>query len=587
MIDSFVRRWLLMENWIGVKARRFWLFVASFAVAFSRFVIVKLDLEHLYPMTDEAKMEKRLRKKQEEEPYVSGVTPLYRLLAPPALIGFLASVAIFAGASFQNSPFTLKIPGSWYFGIPAPSPIQGVIAPPGQGLFIGVVMVYGGMLVLLRAWYDIVKIVSRHPGVPVSRLVPIFVAWMLPMLIVAPLFSRDMYSYAAQGEMMSHHISPYRYGTATLGQGPFTTSVDKMWQYVPSPYGPVFLTFDAWIVEATGHNMLASVEGLRFLALLGVALFAFAIPMIAKTFGRDGAVSFSLAVLNPLIILHLIGGGHNDALMLGLLAVGYALARKGHPVFGIIVCGLAAAVKVPAIIGSLYIGWEYLGPNKSVKQRILPVFVALAATTVVIAVSAAVVGLGWGWVSGLSNPDTVRSWLDPATGLAIYGAKLVSNLGFGNHVSIFLTIARGGGLALAGVLCYRLLLKSDEVGSLWAMGWSMLLVVVLSPVVQPWYASWGFVFLAPVAVGAKRKMIVVLSAISCYVGLPGGRVLLHELAMANPWLVAATSFVLVVIFVLILVPRFAVSYRQRGQSMGFDSGTPDSDLEDTRERAVF
>jgi hypothetical protein len=582
-----------MEKWIGTNTKRFWLFCISLLVAVSRFAITKLGLEHLAPMTDETRLGKRLRNREEEEPYLPGVTPLYRLLMPPAIIGFLASVAIFAGASFQNSPFTLKIPGSWYFGIPAPSPIQGTMAPPGQGLFIGVVMVYGGMLILIRAWYDIVKIVSRHPGVPVSRLVPIFVAWMLPMLVVAPLFSRDMYSYAAQGEMMSHHISPYRYGTATLGQGPFTTSVDKLWQYVPSPYGPVFLTVDAWIVEATGHNMLASVEGLRLLALLGVTLFGFAIPIIAKTFGRDGAVSFSLAVLNPLIILHLIGGGHNDALMLGLLAVGYALARKGHPIWGVFVCGVAGAVKVPAIIGSLYIGWEYLGPKKSVKERILPVFGALALTTVVIAASAAVVGLGWGWIGGLSNPDTVRSWLDPATGIAIYGAKFIALLGLGNHVSIFLTIARGGGLALAAVLCYRLLLKSEEVGSLWAMGWSMLLVVVLSPVVQPWYASWGFVFLAPVAVGATRKMIVILSAISCYVGLPGGRVLLHEITIANPWLVATTSFALVVIFVLILLPRFAVSYKPRAEIGGrfdmesLEEDNSDTDLGTAREKAIF
>lgn len=560
MIDSLSQIWLNTEKKIGSTLKRWWVLIVSAAISFSRYLVSKLGLEHLYP-SDEARLKKKLLKKQSEEPYVRGVTPLARLLIPPAVLGFVSSVAIFAGASFQNSPFTLKIPGSWYFGIPAPSPIQGSIAPPGQGLFVGVVMVYGGMLLLIRAWYDVVKIVSKHPGVPFSRLIPIFIAWMLPMLIVAPLFSRDMYSYAAQGEMMSHHISPYRYGTATLGQGPFTTSVDAMWQYVPSPYGPAFLSLDAWIVEATGHNMLASVEGLRLLALLGVAMFGFAIPIIAKSFGRDGAVSFALAVLNPLIILHLIGGGHNDALMLGLLAVGYALARKGHPIWGVLVCGVAAAVKVPAIIGPLYIGWEYLGPKRSVKDRILPVFFSLGLATTVIATLSALVGLGWGWINGLSNPDAVRSWLDPATGLAIYGAKFIAALGLGNHVNILLTLARGGGLLLAAVLCYRLLLLSDEVGVLWAMGWSMLLVVVLSPVVQPWYASWGFVFLAPVAVGATRKMIIILSGISCYVGLPGGRVLLNELGMASPLLIAVASFVLAAIFILVVMPRFALSYR--------------------------
>ncbi len=552
-----------MENKLSILMKRIWAFVLSAALFVSRFATAKLGMAHLYPLTVEARSEKKLRKLQREEPYIKGLTPIAKLLIPPAAMGFFASAAIFFGASFQNSPFTLKIPGSWYFGIPAPSPVQGAIAPPGQGLFVGVVLVYGGILLMIRAWYDIVKIVSRHPGVPISRLVPVFVAWIIPMLIVAPLFSRDMYSYAAQGEMMSHHISPYRYGTATLGQGPFTQSVDKLWQYVPSPYGPAFLSLDAWIVEATSHNMLATVEGLRMLEVLGVTLFAFAIPVIARTFGRDGAVSFALAALNPLVILHLIGGGHNDALMLGFLAVGYALARKGHPIWGILVCGLAAAVKVPAIIGPLYIGWEYLGPRRSVRDRILPVLGAMGLATAVVAISAALAGLGWGWIGGLSNPDTVRSWLDPATGLAIYGAKFINDLGLGNHVHILLTIARGGGLLLAGILCYRLLLRSDDVGSLWAMGWSMLLVVILSPVVQPWYAAWGFVFLAPVAVGATRKMIVILSGISCYVGLPGGRVLLNELSMANPILIALASLTLAAILVFVLMPRFALSYKPK------------------------
>lgn len=243
MIARLLRIWLSMENKLSILMKRIWAFVLSAALFVSRFATAKLGMAHLYPLTVEARSEKKLRKLQREEPYIKGLTPIAKLLIPPAAMGFFASAAIFFGASFQNSPFTLKIPGSWYFGIPAPSPVQGAIAPPGQGLFVGVVLVYGGILLMIRAWYDIVKIVSRHPGVPISRLVPVFVAWIIPMLIVAPLFSRDMYSYAAQGEMMSHHISPYRYGTATLGQGPFTQSVDKLWQLLRG-YGRDCLTLN-------------------------------------------------------------------------------------------------------------------------------------------------------------------------------------------------------------------------------------------------------------------------------------------------------------------------------------------------------
>ena len=55
---------------------------------------------------------------------------------------------------------------------------------------------------------------------PIRPLAYMLALWILPLLVVAPLFSRDVFSYAAQGEMMSHHINPYHYGPGTLGLGP-------------------------------------------------------------------------------------------------------------------------------------------------------------------------------------------------------------------------------------------------------------------------------------------------------------------------------------------------------------------------------
>ena len=124
-------------------------------------------------------------------------------------MGFVATTAIFLGATQPNSPFTSKLPDSWYFGIPSRRRSCRATHPaPGQWLFLGVVAVYGGMVLLIRAWYDIVQLTSGRPGIPVSRLAPVFVAWVLPLLVVAPLFSQDVYSYAAQGEMMTPRDQP-------------------------------------------------------------------------------------------------------------------------------------------------------------------------------------------------------------------------------------------------------------------------------------------------------------------------------------------------------------------------------------------
>lgn len=504
----------------------------------------------------ESEFDRWRQREQPVEPYVPGVTKLGWSLARPALLGFVATTAIFLGATQPNSPFTSKLAGSWYFGIPAPTLVQGYNPAPGQWLFFGVVAVYGGMVLLLRAWYDIVKLTSHRPGIPVARLVPVFVAWVLPLLVVAPLFSRDVYAYAAQGEMMTHGINPYLYGTNVLGATPFSHLVDPLWGNVSSPYGPLFLVVDGWIVAFAHHNLLLSVVELRLLALGGVVLFAVAVPSIARSFKRDPAAAFVLAALNPLVLLHLVGGAHNDALMLGLLVAGYALARRGRPVAGIVVCALGAAVKVPALIGAVYIGWEWLGPGRSIRERARPVATALLIALGTMVCISEAAGLGWGWISGLTNPDTVRSWLDPATGVALVLGHIVSAVGFGTHIHGILTVVRGSAACLAGLIGLWLLVDSERIGPLQALGWSLLAVVVLGPVVQLWYLSWGFVFLAPVAVGLTRKVLIAVSGIACFLGLTGGHVFVTEIESANSVLVAFACAALVALGAFFLRPKY-------------------------------
>lgn len=511
------------------------------------------------------------RPKAPVEYYMPGGTRLGAALWRPAILGLVASLAILAGASQQNSPFTVKSPGAWWFGIPGADQTPH-IGGPGQWLFVGVCAVYGGMILMLRAWYDIIRLASRMKGIPVAKFVPVFIAWMIPLLLVAPLFSQDPYSYAAQGELMSHHISPYLYGPGLLSTGnSFGALTAPMWRYVTSPYGPVFLVLDGWIVQAMHHNALASIEALRFLALAGVVMFAAAIPAVARSFHRDAATAFALAVLNPLILLNLIAGEHNDALMLGFLVVGYAVFRRGHPIFGVLLCSVAAAVKIPGFIGVIYIGWEWKGSMLPARERIRPLFGAIALGAVAMTAASEFAGVGWRWIAGLSNPDTVRSWLDPATAVGLLFGQVANLFGLNSLGHPLLTFARAGALSLSVVIAVVLLVWSDRIGPLSAIGWSCIAVVVLGPVVQPWYLAWGVVFLAPIAEGKVRRFLFVISAISCFLGLPGGSVLIHELQSANPILIAACSLLLVALAIAMAGPRARALIRPRARPRSRDN----------------
>jgi hypothetical protein len=474
----------------------------------------------------------------------------------------------------------LKQAGAWFFGVPAASGTHST-----HGLFLGLVAVYGGLLLLMRAWYSLIRTTSQLPGVPVRKLVWVLVLWTLPLLLAPPLFSGDLYSYVAQGEMMSHHISPYHYGPGVLGGAPSVLLVNHLWLNTPAPYGPLFMQIDGFITSISLHHELIDLVLLRLLAVVGVGLMALSIPSLARSMGRDAAYVFTLAILNPVTILHLIGGAHNDALMLGLLLAGLAVAKRGRPMAGIVLCSLAAAVKVPAALGILYIAWEWTGTGLPIRARVRPVVTAGLIAAAVMGTLSVVTGLGWSWVLNLATPGTVRSWVAPATGAGIFLTDFAHLLHIGIPIHTMLSVTRVLGLGTAAVVGVWLLLHSDRVGTLRAMGITMLLVVALGPVVQPWYLSWGLILLAPVATGKTRSLIIGLSVSSAFIGLPGARQLVGELLHANPLSVAIALLGCLAILTVPLTPfdreRLLPRWRRRGDGPKSQPGEPSLDYAGT------
>ncbi len=475
----------------------------------------------------------------------AGVPAPRGLVLRPALLGFAAMVCIAIGASMPSSPFKLELPGVWFFG--EPSTTQG----SQWGVYFTLAAVYGGLLLLMRVWWGMTRLYARCPGVSTRQLMWVFALWATPMMVIAPLFSRDVYSYAAQGEMVSHHMNPYLYGPFELGNNSYTAPVDSLWGNAPAPYGPLFLQIDGFFTRITFHNELATVVLLRLLSLAGVLLIAWCVPRLARLYHRDGAELFTLMVLNPVTVLHLIGGAHNDALMLGLLVAGLTAAKEKRPLVGILLCALATAIKAPAAIGILYIGWSWLGPEAPVRDRIRPVVTAGLIGAGVLEFFSYVSGLGWGWVSTLGTPGTVRSWTAPTTGLAmlVTGIAHFAHLGLG--LGGVLTITRFLGLLTAAVAAVWLLFNSDRIGTLKALGITLLVFVILGPVVQPWYLSWGLILLAPVALGRLRSLIVGLSMVTAFIELPGGSQLAQTMIHGDPLLIVLT---LLWILVVLTVP---------------------------------
>jgi hypothetical protein len=75
---------------------------------------------------------------------------------------------------------------------------------------------------------------------------------------------------------------------------------------------------------------------------------------------------------------------------------------------------------------------------------------------------------------------------------------------------------------VAAVISVGLVFRS-RVGRIQALGWSLLVFVVLGPVIWPWYDTWGFVFLAVVAEAWTLRLLLSLSAVACFADVPSLR----------------------------------------------------------------
>jgi hypothetical protein len=436
--------------------------------------------------------------------------------------GLGGSCCVLVGVLRPGSPFVAQGASSWFWTSPAIPAGH----PESSGQFLGIMLVYLGLALLLGAWFETIRAVRTDSRIRLRQLLPLLVAWAAPILLAPPLFSRDVYSYAAQGQMVSRGLNPYLHGPSVLGHGAFLTLVDPMWRRAIAPYGPAWERLSGLVVQLSGHRVLWAVAGFRAVAVIALALLAWGVPALARAVGRDGTLAFTVAVLNPLVLLVLLGGAHNDALMLGLLVLGCTLAARRHPLAGLACCALAAEIKAPALIAALFIGWAWWGEGQGLRQRLAKTLLAVCLTVAVMAAIGAIAGLGWRWAGALFTAGTVVSWLDPVTAVGLALAHLAHAVGYHGGPAAFVRGSRAIGLGIAGAISIRLLIRSRDLGPVRALGWSIFAFVLLGPVLWPWYYAWAFVFLAVIAEGWTLRLVAALSAVACYADMPSPRLLI-------------------------------------------------------------
>ncbi|GAA2107985.1 hypothetical protein GCM10009759_47580 [Kitasatospora saccharophila] len=469
-------------------------------------------------------------------------------------LGLLGSLALAAGGLTSGA-------------LPAASTGPALRASGGAGT----VLVFAGLTVLTAAWLLLGTPGRRSTGraaegqpPPTTRWLTTTLAWWAaPLLLLPPLFSRDVYSYLAQGAMRAAGLDVYADGPAALG-GQTAQQVPPVWQHTPAPYGPGFLLLARAAAPLADHPYAGTLL-LRLSAVLAVAALTALLPALARRLGTDPAAALRLGALNPLVLLHLIAGAHNDAVPLALMVTGLLAATRSRPLLAATLITLAALVKAPAALALPAAWWLTAhGGTEPTRSRNRPATgavppraeqlvgerrrfarrgrltavrggvaggpggwwrgirfgVAMAAVAAVTtAAVTATAGTGYGWVAALTAPATESSW-SPSSSLGRLVAGLAGVAPEGPVAG-----ARLLGLALAagvlGLLAVRVVRRVSEPLTALALGFGAL--VVLGPAFRPWYALWCVVPAAfAVRAATTRRAVELACAAIAFTVMPDG-----------------------------------------------------------------
>ncbi|MBI3685779.1 MAG: polyprenol phosphomannose-dependent alpha 1,6 mannosyltransferase MptB [Actinobacteria bacterium] len=387
----------------------------------------------------------------------------------------------------------------------------------GAGPTVALGLTYLGAATLTLAWLYLGRVVRSGPsgaGTAVRDLLRIGWWWGGPLLVAVPLFSRDLYSYAAQAQITHAGLDPYSVGPLSL-PGPFLDEVEQLWVNTPAPYGPLWLTLGRMVAIVTRDHVVLTVLSMRLIAAGGVLLTARFLPRLATACGGDPRLAVWLSLLNPLLLIHFIGGGHNDALMLGLVVAGLTVAMEVTPgsdrarrrlALAVVLCTLAVLIKVPA---ALAVG--FLVPIWAARIRAERPWLAatvrvtgLAVLTFVLATLAT--GLGIGWMRQLNGAGEVVNFLSIPTGLAMAFNALRGVTRLVDPGNATIAAFRLGGQAITAVIGIVLWTRSYRLHPVRALGVALLVLVMLGPVVQPWYLMWPLTLLAVAPLGQRAVL---------------------------------------------------------------------------------
>jgi hypothetical protein len=288
------------------------------------------------------------------------------------------------------------------------------------------------------------------------------------------LLSTDAWTYWDYGRVAAvHGGNPYADRPSAYPDDPAFPHMGARWRTKTSVYGPAFTLASEPLARAAGSSSDVAAWTYKTVA----ALAALAAACLAARVARRRALAAAFVGWNPVLAVHLAGGGHNDA-WIGLLALGaIALTAPRRVNAAGVLWALAIAVKwVPLVFLALR--------ALEARARRERLGAAGAAVTALIVGGLATWRYGWHWLAALA-PLADNARLETRYALP----HRVQSAGVPREVALWLAVAalaigvawlgrcaaRGRArLALAGCL----LLVTTPYLVVWYLGWAVPLAAV-------------------------------------------------------------------------------------------------------------
>ncbi len=457
------------------------------------------------PTTDSVQTKRSVRQRFSEV-VAFAATPQAR----PAKLGFLGSVLITvgglgAGSTKPHDPLLESLHMSWLrFG---------------HGLVLSTILLWVGVGLMLIAWLLLGRrTLAGETSEFMMRATTGF--WLAPLLLSVPVFSRDTYSYLAQGALLRDGFDPYAVGPVA-NPNTLLDNVSPIWTITTAPYGPAFILIAKLVTIVVGNHVIVGTMLLRLCMLPGLALLIWATTRLAHHLGSSGSIALWICVLNPLVLIHLMGGVHNEMLMVGLMTAGIALTFEGRHTLGITLVTVGIAVKATAGIALPFLVWvwaRHLREQRGYRPFrafVVATAMSLLVFTVVFAILTAVAGVGLGWLTALAGSVKIINWLSLPTAAA-NAIHWVFNGFFAVDFYSTLRITRYIGIAIIAVMLPLLWWRSrrDDRSVLTGLAWSMVVVVLFVPAALPWYYSWPLAVGAPLA--QSRRAVAIIGGLSTW-----------------------------------------------------------------------